>query len=224
MSCDRAREAVADAILTRRAEIGDADAERHLASCEACRAYRAECESMWADLGKLRVPAPAASAREVFKAVPLPAPARISPIVRYAALAASLIVAALVGFGAASFRAATPTRVAAASDSIPQFLLLLYDDNSTGPPPSDERIAAIIAEYSAWARGLAAAGHLVSAEKLSDEPSDWLGGTVATRNGERVGGFFLIRARDLDQARRIAGECPHLKYGGHIELRPIHPT
>jgi hypothetical protein len=228
-SCERTREAIADAVISRRADIGGDDVARHIASCAACRAYRAECEVLWADLGKLRVPAPTPGARTRFDAAlwsqPLPAPTRFPPIFRYAALAASLVVAALVGFSTASLRdRSSATRVATATDSVPQFLLLLYDEVTAGPPPAPERIAAIVAEYTAWANTLAAQGQLVSAEKLSDAPSDWLGGAVATRNGERIGGFFLIRARDLAEARRIAGQCPHLKYGGRIELRPIEST
>jgi predicted GIY-YIG superfamily endonuclease len=32
-------------------------------------------------------------------------------------------------------------------------------------------------------------------------------------------GFFVVRARDLAEAQRIAAACPHLRYGGRIVLR-----
>src|SRR6185295_10564664 len=63
MSCDRARESIADSII---AGVAPADApavETHLAGCAACRAYRAESKAMWASLRELPVPAPASDAR-----------------------------------------------------------------------------------------------------------------------------------------------------------------
>ena len=140
------------------------------------------------------------------------------------ALAAAIVVAAVVGYGVDALREQrAPNRVgSAATDATPRFLLLLYDSGNVAPP-SAERRRAIVAEYSAWAHGLESEGRLVSAEELSDA-SVWLGGSLRTTDAARIGGFFLIRARDLSEARQIAERCPHLKYGGRIELRPIQPT
>jgi hypothetical protein len=223
--CAKTRDAIADAVIARQ-PLG-ADAERHLATCADCRAYHAESDALWARLAELPTPAPAPDARGRFDA----ALRRESGAARgwsrqIALLAAVLVFGVVLGYGATRIRGgAAPTRVAAASDSAPQFLLLLYDNGGgSSTPISPDRMNAIIAEYSAWAGRLAAAGQLVSAEKLSDDPAQWLGGSVATSDGATVGGFFLIRAHDLAEARRIAEGCPHLKYGGRIELRPIQPT
>lgn len=224
-ACAKAREAIADAVIARQ-PLGP-DAERHLKTCADCRAYHAESDAMWAQLAELPTPAPASGARARFDAAIRRESIAVRGWSRQALLFAAVLVFGIVlGYGATMVRSAVaPARVAAASDSVPQFLLLLYD-NSVGSsiPVSPDRMQAIIAEYSAWAGRLAAAGQLVSAEKLSDDPAQWLGGSVATTDGATVGGFFLIRARDLSEARRIAEGCPHLKYGGRIELRPIHPT
>jgi hypothetical protein len=34
-------------------------------------------------------------------------------------------------------------------------------------------------------------------------------------------GYFVISARDADEARRIAATCPHLRHGGRIVLRRV---
>jgi hypothetical protein len=129
-----------------------------------------------------------------------------------------------VGYGAASWKTASSSAVAAAPpEASQQYLLLLYDNEPTRNL-SPGQLASVIAEYSAWGRGLQAAGKLVSAEKLKDEPSVWLGGSVSIEGGERLGGFFLIRARDAAEARQIAEACPHLKHGGRVELRAIQKT
>ncbi|MEM1024610.1 MAG: YciI family protein [Myxococcota bacterium] len=39
---------------------------------------------------------------------------------------------------------------------------------------------------------------------------------------ERLGGFFLIEAADLDEAIRLANECPSAKTGS-VEVRPVLP-
>jgi hypothetical protein len=38
---------------------------------------------------------------------------------------------------------------------------------------------------------------------------------------ELVGGFFIIRAADYDEACSLALSCPHLSYGGGVEVRQI---
>ena len=37
-------------------------------------------------------------------------------------------------------------------------------------------------------------------------------------------GYFVIRARDLDEAIAIAKDCPQLRHGGCVVLRPIDPS
>ena len=38
---------------------------------------------------------------------------------------------------------------------------------------------------------------------------------------EIIGGYFAIQAEDYDEAVRLAEGCPHLDYGGLIELRQV---
>ncbi len=39
---------------------------------------------------------------------------------------------------------------------------------------------------------------------------------------EAVGGYVIVRAADLDEATKIAGEWPLLDYEATVEVRPIH--
>ncbi len=74
-------------------------------------------------------------------------------------------------------------------------------------------------------------GHLVALEALEDADTAT---TVRRRNGklsmtdgpfaeikEHLGGFFIIEARDLNEAIRIAGAHPAASYDA-IEIRPVH--
>ena len=38
---------------------------------------------------------------------------------------------------------------------------------------------------------------------------------------EQLGGFFLVEAKDLDEAVELASKMPHLQDGGAVEVRPI---
>jgi hypothetical protein len=113
---------------------------------------------------------------------------------------------------------------------MPDFILLLY--RQAGPraalPP--EQMAAITRDYLGWGEKQRAAGHLKAGEKLGDDAGRALSvqaGRVVMTDGpyaeskELLAGFYLISAADYGEACRIAESCPHLKYGGGIEIRRI---
>jgi hypothetical protein len=41
---------------------------------------------------------------------------------------------------------------------------------------------------------------------------------------EQLGGFFVVEAKDLDEAVELASKMPHLEDGGAVEIRPVWPT
>ena len=46
-------------------------------------------------------------------------------------------------------------------------------------------------------------------------------GALAAAGGLGIlAGYFVIRAASLEEAERIAAECPHLTYGGAVSVRP----
>lgn len=141
-------------------------------------------------------------------------------------LAAAVLAAAGVWAGTQvpSLREAAPAGEAAAQDTRPAFALLLYEDEKYQAPAEGEHEARV-AEYSAWARKLAASGHLVDGAEILDR------GVLLHRDRPRaetvpagpegiLDGYFVIRAESLAQAERIAAECPHLAYGGSVSVRP----
>ena len=104
------------------------------------------------------------------------------------------------------------------------FMLLLRDNDPA--PTTPEAQAAIVAEYTAWARELAAAGHFVGGDELAEE-GYLLEGTehpavqpISDSSG-MIGGYFIIAAADYDEALSIAKACPQLRHGGTVEVRPI---
>lgn len=109
-----------------------------------------------------------------------------------------------------------------------QFMLMLRaaaDEPADQSPEELERVK----EYSAWARKIGQAGLLVDGEKLTNETKfvevvngkSVVSGEQIDPREKPIGGYFLIRANNYQQAIGIAEECPHLKYGGTIEIRRI---
>ena len=53
------------------------------------------------------------------------------------------------------------------------------------------------------------------------------GGKAVTSDGpfaetkEQLGGYYLIDAKNLDEATGMAGMMPHLAFGGSVEVRPL---
>jgi len=104
----------------------------------------------------------------------------------------------------------------------PLYLLLLYPGPRFAEGSAADE-AARVAEYGAWAGRLQRAGQLVGAEKLKDGARLLEGdATVASEPGPQ--GFFLIRARNAEEAETIARDCPHLRHGGRIGVQAVDPT
>ncbi|MGD9630174.1 MAG: YciI family protein [Pyrinomonadaceae bacterium] len=113
------------------------------------------------------------------------------------------------------------------------FILLLHEKPSDLSGLSPDEIQSVISEYVEWSQGLAADGKLAGGQKLKDDGGKHLAGTdgdFRVTDGpyaeakEVIGGFFSINASDYNEAVRISKGCPHLKYGGRIELREVEPT
>jgi len=128
------------------------------------------------------------------------------------------MAAALALFASGAFL----ERVRAAPPPGEQFMLLLYEDATFQHAPASDP-GAHAREYGSWARSLS--GHLVGGEELSSAGKLLAGNAISDQlpsaGAGVVAGYFLIAARDMDEAVRIARDCPHLRHGGRISLRPL---
>ncbi|MGI9628784.1 MAG: YciI family protein [Longimicrobiales bacterium] len=114
-----------------------------------------------------------------------------------------------------------------------EFVLLLHEDPSDLADLSPNEIESVIGKYMAWRQKLAADGRLAGGMKLKDDGGRWLSqrdGAVRVTDGpyseakEVVGGLFMIKAADYAEAVAISQTCPHIAYGGRIELRQVDPV
>jgi len=132
-----------------------------------------------------------------------------------------------IGFGSSPMGQMPPKTPGAAGD---EYMLLLYQVRPDSQEPLVDHEPAIVEEYRAWAESLSGRGRLHAGEKLEVD-GEWMLGpghapaaptTMDVRApGAVLAGFFIIVAESFEQAVEIAGTCPHLKYGGTIEIRRI---
>jgi hypothetical protein len=90
-----------------------------------------------------------------------------------------------------------------------------------------QRAQQSMEKWRAWLNDLAARGHVKnpglplerSGKVVSGKQRLVTDGPFAEK--DVVGGFTLIEARDVAQAAELAGGCPVLEGGGHVEVRPV---
>ena len=111
-----------------------------------------------------------------------------------------------------------------------QYLCLIYDDEKTwANMPEDER-NTVYGEYMAFTQSIKDSGNHVAGEALQPTSTAT---SVRIRNGEtlvtdgpfaetkeQLGGYYLVEAKDVDEALKIAERIPSARYGT-IEVRPV---
>ena len=93
---------------------------------------------------------------------------------------------------------------------------------------SPERMQEHMGKWMAWIGKLKAADKYLAGEpllpggKLVSGPN---GKTVTdgpyTEGKEVVGGFFIINAKDINEAVELAKDCPDLGHGSNVQVRQV---
>jgi hypothetical protein len=111
-----------------------------------------------------------------------------------------------------------------------QYMLLIHSDESVYPKMSEADTKKLMDDYWKFTEDLQKAGALVASHRLQPTQTAT---TVRVRKGETMmtdgpfaetkeqfGGYYLIEAKDLDEALKWAARIPTAKYGS-VEVRPI---
>lgn len=111
-----------------------------------------------------------------------------------------------------------------------QYALLIHESEAQWDNFTPAEQGEIMAGYGTFSEHLAQNNQMLGGERL--EPSH-TATTVRVRDGkvaltdgpftetkEQLGGFYLIEAKDLDEATSIAAKIPTAK-NGCVEVRPI---
>jgi hypothetical protein len=111
-----------------------------------------------------------------------------------------------------------------------KYLCLIYSDEKRIGALSESDSKSFMGEYMAFTEGIRKSGHLLGGERLQPTHTAT---TIRSRNGkisttdgpfaetkEQLGGFYLIDAKDLNDAIAVASKIPGTRVGS-IEVRPI---
>jgi len=111
-----------------------------------------------------------------------------------------------------------------------KYLCLIYQDEKQEHTISKAEMQEVYAEYQAFTEDLKRNGQYLASNGL--QPST-TATTVRVRNGkmsatdgpfvetkEQLGGFYLIEAKDLNDAIKAAARIPSARWGA-VEVRPV---
>lgn len=104
--------------------------------------------------------------------------------------------------------------------------MLLFRGGANPEDMTPEQMKSTMNNWMTWMKGLRKRKQIVAGEPLQDGGktlSGAKGKTVAPfqDSPDAVGGFMLIRAKNLAEATKIAKGCPIFNNGGTVELRAI---
>ena len=112
-----------------------------------------------------------------------------------------------------------------------RYMLLIYGDEKSRAKMSEPEVRALFKEFEEFTESIRNSGAYQASDPLQPTISAT---TVRMKNGktlmtdgpfaetkEQLGGYYIVEAKNLDEALSIAGRIPSLHIGGSIEVRPI---
>jgi len=111
-----------------------------------------------------------------------------------------------------------------------KYLCLIYENEKAWETMPKSESDAVMGEYFAFTEGYTKSGHVVDGNALQPTQTAT---TVRVRNGktsttdgpfaetrEQLGGYYLVEAKDLNEAIQVAAKIPAARTGS-IEVRPV---
>jgi len=111
-----------------------------------------------------------------------------------------------------------------------QYMCLIYDDEQVFHNLPDDERNQVYGDYGTFTESIRESGSYVAGDALQPTSTAT---TVRIRDGktlvtdgpfaetkEQLGGYYLVEAKDMDEALKIAERIPSARYGS-IEVRPV---
>jgi hypothetical protein len=108
-----------------------------------------------------------------------------------------------------------------------KFMYLFIDCEIQTSMPSPEQMQTSMQKWFAWIEKLKNENRYVSGEPLLPQGKIVKGTKKVVTDGpfteskELVSGFFIINAKDLDEATALAKDCPIFETNGAVAVRPV---
>ena len=111
-----------------------------------------------------------------------------------------------------------------------QYMLLIYGNEAAMKSATQADRDAMFRAYAEYTKSIIQSGNMKAGDALQPTATET---TVRVRDGktlttdgpfaetrEQLGGYYLVEARDLDEATKLAARIPGAQVGG-IEVRPV---
>ncbi len=111
-----------------------------------------------------------------------------------------------------------------------KYMLLIYDNEQAWAKLNEPEQRQVYGEYMQFTEDIKASRNYLAGAQLHPIAT---ASSVRVRNGkelvtdgpfaethEQLGGYYLIEAKDLDEATKIASRIPSARYGT-VEVRPV---
>jgi hypothetical protein len=115
-----------------------------------------------------------------------------------------------------------------------QYMLLIYDDEQNWGKLGEAEQGQIMKEFRDFTESIVKSGNYRAGDQLQPASSAtcvrWKAAKSMVTDGpfaearEQLGGYYLIEAKDLDEAVAISKRIPLGKLDGTVEVRPVIPT
>ena len=114
------------------------------------------------------------------------------------------------------------------TETTPSEYMLLFRGTHWDKSLSPEEIQKVMSQWTSWFDRLSQQGKIKSAHPLVREGQivSWKKGQTVSdgpfaESKEAIGGYFLLQVKDRPEAIEIAKQCPTLKFGVTVEVRPV---
>ncbi|MBI3812466.1 MAG: hypothetical protein HY283_09730 [Nitrospirae bacterium] len=110
-----------------------------------------------------------------------------------------------------------------------QFMLLIRNEGADFSKYSAKDFDQLMKSFQSWTQKIMKEGKFLAGEKLAKD----LGKSLKVKRDEividgpyadskdAIGGFYIIKAKGMNEALEIGRECPCLSYGGSLEVREV---
>jgi hypothetical protein len=115
-------------------------------------------------------------------------------------------------------------------EDLMRYMCLIYSDEGWRNTMSEAEGGRVLQEFMDFTQSVVKSGHHRAGDRLAPTSSATTirskGGKVVTTDGpfaetkEQLGGYYIVKAENLDEARGIAARIPSARFGS-IEVRPV---
>ena len=106
-----------------------------------------------------------------------------------------------------------------------EFMMIFRNDKDR-PMPTPEQMQGAVKQWHDWTGSIAAQGKFVGTNALGFQGKTvHADGTITdgpyVEIKEMIGGYIIVKAKNIEEAIALSNGCPTLATGGNVEIRDV---